>query len=301
MRKPCPFDPPPGRRIIRCLCAVILFAAASCTLLFAQNSTPASQLADPASPLPALAAPTFPARALTVPAFAPPPFAAPPDSILLPTATYAQTYSFPFQPNPSAAAFAATGQGDGAWRYQAGLFQPSAELEYSPETGVKHRTNHHALLFESPRVSGLAPGRQNYLNPFGPDFGDQPTGPAPLFSIRGALNQAPLALPSLAVPSLAPPSLAPLSLADLMRGTNAASGVGFQRQGALLPGGSFGELPRPSAATLFGTSDLGNGMIFSAGTNFGSHAAGAPAATLGNSNTGAPKHGGPAVALKLSF
>jgi len=293
MRKPCPFDPPPGRRITRCLRAVILCVAASCTLLSAQNSTPVSQPADPSSPTPALAIPTFPARALTVPAFAPPPFAAPPDSILLPTAPYAQTYSFPFQPSPSPAAFVSTGQGAGEWSYQAALFPLSAKLEDSPQSGAGHRTNRHALLFESPRVSSLAPGRQDNLNPFGPDFGDQPSGPAPLFPIRGALNQVPVALPS----------LAPRSLADLMRGTNAASGAGFrfQRQSALLPGTSFAELPRPSAATLFGTSDLGNGMIFSAGTNFGSHAAGAPAATLGNSNTGAPKHGGPSVALKLSF
>jgi hypothetical protein len=55
----------------------------------------------------------------------------------------------------------------------------------------------------------------------------------------------------------------------------------------------------PGSATLI-NSDLGNGVLFSAGTGIGGRAAGAPAASLGNGTPGT-KHSGAAVDLKLSF
>jgi hypothetical protein len=54
-----------------------------------------------------------------------------------------------------------------------------------------------------------------------------------------------------------------------------------------------------SSSTMFTNSDLGNGVKFSAGTDFGSHhAAGAPAAGFGPS---VGKTSGPSLAFKLSF
>jgi len=72
-------------------------------------------------------------------------------------------------------------------------------------------------------------------------------------------------------------------------------------QDALRPGVNFGDLTRPSTGLVFSTSDLGNGVFLSAGTGYGHSTAGAPAASLGNSTSGEPKHFGPSVALKLSF
>lgn len=55
-------------------------------------------------------------------------------------------------------------------------------------------------------------------------------------------------------------------------------------------------------STLFSSSDLGNGIVFSAGTGSGSRsAAGAPAASLGTGTAGGQKHSSPLVNLKLSF
>jgi hypothetical protein len=70
--------------------------------------------------------------------------------------------------------------------------------------------------------------------------------------------------------------------------------------GANGTGANFGQ---GTAGAMFSTTNLGNGMFFSAGTNFGKGSmAGAPPGGFG-SNMGAagPKHSGPAVTLKLSF
>ncbi len=54
-----------------------------------------------------------------------------------------------------------------------------------------------------------------------------------------------------------------------------------------------------SSSTMFANSDLGNGVRFSAGTDFGSHrAAGAPVAGFGPA---VGKTSGPSLAFKLSF
>ena len=58
----------------------------------------------------------------------------------------------------------------------------------------------------------------------------------------------------------------------------------------------------PPGSTLFSSSDLGNGVFFSAGTGSGSRpAAGAAAASLGSATAGGQKHSSPLVNLKLSF
>jgi len=68
------------------------------------------------------------------------------------------------------------------------------------------------------------------------------------------------------------------------------------------PRGNAGDPGFISGSTLFSSSDLGNGVFFSAGTGSGSHsAAGAPAASLGSGTAGGQKHSSPLVNLKLSF
>jgi hypothetical protein len=71
------------------------------------------------------------------------------------------------------------------------------------------------------------------------------------------------------------------------------------RQGLFLPGTSFMNSMQFPAASMFITSDLGNGMLFSAGTGGGHSLVGAPAAGLGSSI--GPKREKAAVNLKLSF
>jgi hypothetical protein len=82
------------------------------------------------------------------------------------------------------------------------------------------------------------------------------------------------------------------------------SGVGAFRLtylDTIHPGSNIGDLVHPFASAMFSTSDLGNGMVLSAGTFYGNRSmAGAPAASLGNGPGGA-KHSGPALAIKLSF
>jgi hypothetical protein len=96
------------------------------------------------------------------------------------------------------------------------------------------------------------------------------------------------------------------NLGQLMRGAlslplNPGSTFRFQYSNMLAPGGNLTDLARPYGSVLFTTSDLGNGVFLSAGTYNGGHSmAGAPAASLGN-GTGAPKHSGSGVAIKLSF
>lgn len=120
-----------------------------------------------------------------------------------------------------------------------------------------------------------------------------PPGNGPARSAGEPFGTAPVALPS---------------LSQLMRGSfnlplsSSSSGFRFSYQDALRPGGTPGDLGRPSASALFTTSDLGNGMFLSAGTGSGNRSmAGAPAAGLGNGTVGGPKQSGPSVNLKLSF
>lgn len=73
-------------------------------------------------------------------------------------------------------------------------------------------------------------------------------------------------------------------------------------QDTFRPIGNLGDLGLPSASALFSSPDLGNGVFLSAGTGYGMRpAAGAPAAAIGNSTSGGPKHSSPLVNLKLSF
>jgi hypothetical protein len=66
------------------------------------------------------------------------------------------------------------------------------------------------------------------------------------------------------------------------------------------PGGSFTDSIQTPVSSMFITSDLGNGVLFSAGaSNAGHSMAGAPAAGLGSSP--GTKHAAASVGLKLSF
>lgn len=97
------------------------------------------------------------------------------------------------------------------------------------------------------------------------------------------------------------------SLNQLLHGSfvmplsSTSSAFRFSYQDALRPGGSLSNLDRPSGSILFTSSDLGNGVFFSAGTGYGTRSTpGAPPTTFGISTPGA-KHSGSAVNLKLSF
>jgi hypothetical protein len=83
------------------------------------------------------------------------------------------------------------------------------------------------------------------------------------------------------------------------------SSMGARRlsyQDTFEPIGKAGEPGLPSASALFTSPDFGNGVFLSAGTGYGIRpTAGAPAASIGNSAPGGPKHSGTAVNLKLSF
>jgi hypothetical protein len=113
-------------------------------------------------------------------------------------------------------------------------------------------------------------------------------------------------MPGLASGPLAAPGTP--SLNQLMRRSvtlPAASPFGvfrFSYQQTLHPEDSppAGEFAHPAASAMFTTSNLGNGVYFSAGTNLGrpSGASGMPAT---GSTSGAPKTSNTGLALKLSF
>jgi hypothetical protein len=70
---------------------------------------------------------------------------------------------------------------------------------------------------------------------------------------------------------------------------------------ALQADGSLSDSSLFVPSAMFTTSDLGNGVFFSAGVNGGSRTnVGAPAASLGNGGAGG-RHSGPALGIKLSF
>lgn len=149
------------------------------------------------------------------------------------------------------------------------------------------------------------------FNPFGgagfihAGFGALPANAAPLVPRgNGPMNGA-------AGGALNPFGIAPVglpSLNQLLRGnlamplSSSSSAFRFSYQDALRPGGSLSELGRPSGSILFSSSDLGNGIFFSAGTGYGSRTSpDAPSSSSGWTSTPGAKHSGPAVNLKLSF
>lgn len=99
------------------------------------------------------------------------------------------------------------------------------------------------------------------------------------------------------------------SLNQLLRGnlamplSSSSRAFRFSYQDALRPGRSPSELGRGSGSILFSSSDLGNGIFFSAGTGYGIRTTPeAPSSSsFGLTNTPGAKHSGPAVNLKLSF
>ena len=103
----------------------------------------------------------------------------------------------------------------------------------------------------------------------------------------------------------------PLSLPtlnQLLRGSmrmplsSSTGSLRFTYQDTLRSGASLGDLARPATSLMFTTSDLGNGVFFSAGTGYGRSAlAGAPAAGLSSNTSPEGKHSGPSLNLKLSF
>jgi hypothetical protein len=100
----------------------------------------------------------------------------------------------------------------------------------------------------------------------------------------------------------------PPSLNEMLHGSynlplnSSVSSLRFSYQDVYKSGASLSDLGRPASSAMFSTSDLGNGVFLSAGTNYGSHSmAGAPAASIGNGTAAGSKHSGPSVALKLSF
>jgi hypothetical protein len=148
--------------------------------------------------------------------------------------------------------------------------------------------------FTSARQRGAANpfgsvGRGGRLSSAGPLFLSTDERPAS----GGAFGQPDVTLPT---------------LNEVLRGSyslpvsSSTSSLKFSFQNIYKPGASFADPARPSASAMFSTSDLGNGVFFSAGTNYGSHSmAGAPAASIGTGTAAGPKHAGPSVALKLSF
>ena len=105
----------------------------------------------------------------------------------------------------------------------------------------------------------------------------------------------------------AAPSTVP-TLNELMRanlraplGSSSANfRLSYQERFGTIGSSNASDFSHMLATGMFTSADLGNGVLFSAGTGHGGHMAGAPAATLGN-GTGAPKHSGSSLDIKLSF
>jgi hypothetical protein len=162
-------------------------------------------------------------------------------------------------------------------------------------------------------TSGTAIGQRfsGGFNPIGgagfahAGFGGRSANAAPLFSPgNGSMNRT-------ASGALSPSGIAPVglpSLNQLLRGnlamplSSSSSAFRISYRDALRPGGRPSELGRGSGSILFSSSDLGNGIFFSAGTGYGSRTASeAPSSSFGLTNAPAAKHSGPALNLKLSF
>jgi hypothetical protein len=79
-------------------------------------------------------------------------------------------------------------------------------------------------------------------------------------------------------------------------------GLRFSHRDFLAPGFNQPEGAPLRNSAIFTTSNFGNGVVFSAGTNVGGHStAGASTGAFGSANASAPRRSGPGIALKLSF
>jgi len=181
----------------------------------------------------------------------------------------------PFQPGPNFGNFSGS-DGDGMGGMGSGGFGSGRHGSggFNPMSGAMGN-------------SGMSMGGRLGGGPVFPDSGLTPGSSKMLY------GSAPLSLPT---------------LNQLLRGSmrmplsSSTSSLRFTYQDALRPGASFGDLAHPSASLMFSTSDLGNGVFFSAGTGYGRSAlAGAPAAGLGSNTSPEGKHSGPSLNLKLSF
>jgi hypothetical protein len=154
-------------------------------------------------------------------------------------------------------------------------------------------------IFSNPAGSSAdfrpAPGFGNHAQAtFGfnsmnsPDFGKAQGSVAPLFPTGRASELF----------AITPPALPSLNL--LMRGSFNFPPAPTANTFKLAYRDAPEDLFRPSPG-LFTTTDLGNGMFFSAGTSIGRSTAGVPAAGLNGNASADGKHSGPAVAFKLSF
>ena len=96
-----------------------------------------------------------------------------------------------------------------------------------------------------------------------------------------------------------------LSLTDLMRGnlnrkSNPSFGSLQPARGTFLSGAAFADSFQPPPLSALITSDLGNGVLFSAGANNAGHSS-VGAAAAGFGPAAGSKHSGASVGLKLSF
>ena len=171
-------------------------------------------------------------------------------------------------------------------------FQPGIDLytarpnlgAFSTGTGI-YGPGARLAIGSSQLLGSFAPAARNLT---APPFGAEPSG-------RSASAGSSL---------FGPPARGVLSLNDLFHGsssprTGSPFGPARVPQGSFLSGVGFTDSAQFPPSSLLMTSDLGNGVLFSAGTG-GSHSmVGAPAAGL-SSSAGA-KRSNPAVNLKLSF
>jgi hypothetical protein len=197
-----------------------------------------------------------------------------------------------------------------------GRLQPSSgsgKNSFPPNSGVGNPNDlapgRMGLNFTSGTVNGQP--FSSGFNPIGgagfahAGFGVRSANAAPLFSPgSGPMNGA-------AGGALSPSGIAPAglpSLNQLLRGnlamplSSSSSAFRFSYRDAPRPGGSPREPGRGSGSILFSSSDLGNGIFFSAGTGYGSRTTPeAPSSGFGLTNAPSAKHSGPALNLKLTF
>ena len=168
----------------------------------------------------------------------------------------------------------------------------------STEGGTGSNSNAGGFRFSARGAGGLSQfgtaslgGRQGNLATFFPVDG---FATSPAVGVNGTFGNSPGTLQSLS-------QLMRANLRAPLGSSPAAFRLSYQQSL-----GSIGYYPVTDfshilATGMFTSSDLGNGMFLSAGTGSGRHSmAGDPAASLGN-GSGAPKHSGPSVAIKLSF
>lgn len=189
----------------------------------------------------------------------------------------------------------------------------AAPYPVKPATGLGGA----AIDFGQPRFQGFGLSKgsddnspkwsRSMLDPFqpGPNFGKFTAGASTSNRFGGngrrgissdensAFSASPLALPSFN------------ALMRTNRGQPLSPSLGTFRlpyRELFKPGRDSGDPALFPGSTMFSTTDLGNGVFFSAGTGSGSRpVAGAPAASLGNGTAAGQKHPSPLVNLKLSF